>query len=115
MNWARLAVLSQFMRSNSVMAPALRLSILPLLDSIVSELQTEPLELYELRFKLEVDEFVPGVSRLPEAWRQYLIDAQRFIDTRYFQRHTSAAVAPAASAALTPAQHASTKCQLKAE
>jgi hypothetical protein len=100
-NWARIALLSQFMRSTTAMAPALGLSILPLIDSIVSELQSEPLELFELQFEVEMDEFVPGVSRLPEAWRRRLIEVRHFTATRYFQRHTNDGASVTSSAAMT--------------
>jgi hypothetical protein len=71
------------------MAPALRFSILPLIDSIASELQTEPIDIYSIpHCETHRLDFMPGVSRLPEAWHWRLLNLQRLIDSKYFARCT---------------------------
>ncbi len=89
-NWARIALLTRFVCAVSAMASALRLSIVPLIDSIATELITEPHDIYALLPpKLSECEFVPGVSRLPETWSSKLVNVQRFMDSKYFARHLS--------------------------
>jgi hypothetical protein len=77
MNWARLAVLIYFVRCVSAMSPALRFSIVPLLDSIFGLLQAEP----------------ETSSPVPNGWRverpSLLIPLKAFMNTRYFLNETS--------------------------
>ncbi len=69
MNWVRIAVLVRFARAVASTAPALRLSLLPLIDSIASELIAEPFDRYDPWAESGACfELMPGVSRLPEEW-----------------------------------------------
>ncbi len=101
-NWARAAIVTSFARAVSLMAPALQLSVLPLINSIVTELITEPHELFSLMSNVRCEhDFVPGVSRLPESWRSQLVNVQRLLDTKYFKR----CIAPTASASGAKRKH----------
>jgi hypothetical protein len=86
MNWARLVVLIYFVRCISAVSPALRFSIVPLLDSIFGLLQAEP------------DTIDPSTPVL-NGWRverpSLLIPLKAFMNTQYFLNVTAP---PSASA-----------------
>jgi hypothetical protein len=110
-NWARVVLLTRFVRAVAAMAPALRFSILPLIDCIATELETEPFDLFSVpECGTSHYDFVAGVSRLPEDWRSQLVNVHRFVDSHYFKRcvQPNPPAAGSASATLTSSPRAGT-------
>ncbi len=84
-NWARVAIVAQFIRSTAPMSSDLRLSIVPLLDSIFAMLGVADFTILHT--------FNPWFVHDP----QFLIPMGSFVNTRYFQAQL-ASPQPAAQA-----------------